>query len=282
MSHFDDLAMEAALLELGFKNMLVAQGKANPERTGLHASSLLQSEGEWCTRREVLHNLFPERALQGEGWMFWDWRRKAIFENGWSLHRRWQLLLKEHADVVWSSESGPGIAYIPSSELERIGKEIDGKIYVPELDLTHYDEERNLYFSPDAILDFGAHRYVVEIKGIKQEEYLQLTDDLMTAITISDTIRKGRLQVQLYMHLLKLSRGVILVENKNNQDFKLWVVESEPSLITTQIERMYQVKRDTILSQRHGVNASFRKCQSSDDPAAQKCPMRAVCFGERE
>jgi len=251
------LQLEAELLTIHFQTVLVQWGSNTPSRTGLHASAVLVSDAEWCVREHVLHELYPEKAI-AEALHTWDWKRSAIFENGWRLHQRWQDMFKRFGNVVWNEDS---------AELE--------------LDLTHYDETRNIYFSPDAIIEFAGQRYVVEIKGIKQEAYQDLTDDLLHAIEVNETVAKARIQANLYMHLLRLKRAILLIENKNDQGFKVWVIEYDWELALEYSERMYAVKGNTINVRAHGLNKlAPRICQSRGDARAKSCPMREVCFSK--
>jgi hypothetical protein len=113
---------------------------------------------------------------------YWEWKQKAIFLHGWEIHRMLQLLFKNHLNVVYSLDLHGNLA--------------------PELDLTHYDPVRNVYFSPDAILEFFGLHHVTEIKGLKQESYRELTDSLTVAMRVNETVHKAFYQAQLYMHLL--------------------------------------------------------------------------------
>jgi hypothetical protein len=274
MSHFD---IEAELLMLGFQQMYVAWGKQAPPRAGLHASALLAKDAEWCLREHVLHELYPEQGESRE-WNAWDWRTSAIFENGWDLHRRWQRVFLKHGNVVYSPVSP---AFVQNN-LQHPMDFLEGRWCAAELDLTHYDETRHLYFSPDAIIEFGGVRYVVEIKGIKHEAYEMLTDDLEQACAANETVAKAREQVNLYLHLLMLERGIILVENKSTQDFRLWVVEYERERAWKYTNRLYEIQGRVMLVKAHGASKlPLRCCQTSNDARARQCPMRACCFAEK-
>lgn len=270
--------MEADLLTVDFRNMYVRWGSNTPARSGIHASAILVSDDQWCVREQTLHNLYPEQGEPRE-WHQWDWRTSAIFETGWRLHQRWQDVFAKYGNVVYSPVTLEQMETIPTSWLKRI----DGLVHAPELDLTHYDEERNLYFSPDAIIKFGGTAYVVEIKGVKQESYLELTDNLEQACSVCETVHKAREQVNLYMHLMELSRGIILVENKNTCHFRLWVVAYDRERAQKYVDRIYAVKGKTAVVKSHGMNAlPARICQSVSDRRAQTCPMRSVCFTQQE
>jgi len=281
-----NLELEAQLIKIDFQNMLVQWGSDTPLRTGLHASSVLVSDEEWCIREHVLMEFFSQQAVHPES-MPWDWRKQMIFENGWDLHRRWQRLFANEANVV-HSDQGEGIR--------------------PELDLTHYDETREVYFSPDAILEFGGQRYVVEIKGINHDEFagnpdlyeqefhngayryklhkearkgVKDCDFVEDAMKVSQTVHKAFYQAQLYMHLLELKKAILLIENKNNQEFKVWVIEYDRSKAVKYIQRIYDRKEAVILVRTHGLvklPARIPACQSRGDERARKCPMREICF----
>lgn len=266
-----NLELESELLTQDFRNMYVRWGNSTPARTGIHASAILEKEKNFCLRELVLLNLYGAQAEQGE-WQTWDWKRGSVFENGWEIHRKWQTMFRKFGNVVQTPAYG-GIAYanMPKEDFIEI---------LPELDLTHFDEERGLYFSPDAIIRFGGQQYIVEIKGIKQESYLELTDDLEQACVACETVHKAREQCNLYMHMLGLSRGIILVENKNTQDFRLWVVEYEPERAFPYIQRIYDVKGSTAIAKMPGGELPLRCCKSINDTRAKSCPMRKVCFAQ--
>jgi len=259
MSPTSKLQLEAELLTIHFQSLLVKWGATQPLRNGLHASSVLVSDQEWCVREHVLHEIYPDQAVQQQ-LQTWDWKRSAIFENGWRLHQRWQDMFKRFGNVVWNEDS---------AELE--------------LDLIHYDETRNIYFSPDVILEFAGQRYVVEIKGIKQEAYqeIMITGDLETAMDLNETVNKAFYQANLYMHLLGLKRAILLIENKNNQDFKVWVIEYDKELSVKYIQRIYTVKGNVVNVRTFGLEKLYpRICHSRGDQRAKSCPMRDVCFSK--
>ncbi len=285
----NDLRTAEFLIQSSLQELYLKWAATQPLRSGLHASSLLVSQNEWCTRRYVLAELHPEEVERPE-LHYWDWRMQSVFENGWDLHRRWQKLFKQFADtVVTFVEYGP-------ADIR----------YEPELDRTHHDETRNIYFSPDAIIDYAGVRYVVEIKGINHDEYTGHPElyerefhngayryveaqearkgvkDCITieeAMEVSQTVHKAFYQAQLYMHLLELQYAIILVENKNTQEFKTWVIEYNSEMAIPYIQRAYDVKGRVALFRR-SRQLPERVCKSSDDRLAQKCPMRNCCFSK--
>ena len=247
-------SVEAQLLHIQFRNLFVQWGKSSPTRTSMHASAVLQSESEWCLREQVLLGLYPNKVEKPELHP-WHWKQQAIFLNGWSLHERWQKLFLQHGWAVVT----------------------DG---IPELDKTHYDEVRNIHFSPDAILEWGKSWYIVEIKGIKHESYESLTDDFQQACEACETVAKARVQANLYMHLTSITQAIILVENKNTQDFRLYLMEYDRELVKPYLDRIYDVKKWTTLSKQDESRVPARRCASASESRAVRCPLRRVCFGE--
>lgn len=233
-----DFSFEAELLRVHINSMLVKWGSSKPPRGGLHASSVLAPDAEWCARRHVLNYVYPERAEQPEA-KPWDAHQNAVFANGWEVHTWWQNVFSVSSDCL-------------------------------ETEKPHYDEVRQLWFTPDALLKFAGEVYVVEIKGYKQEFYEKMGEEPPEA---------AMLQCNLYLHLLGLKYGIVLVENKNTQDYRLWVIEHNPELAQLYTHRMYDVKGATIMVKKHG-NSKLpnRVCSSPQDRLAQKCPMKNLCF----
>src|SRR5262249_45094539 len=131
----------------------------------------------WCVRQHVLAAVAGEKREAP----ILGWRTNAIFLHGWRIHERWQDLFQHSGLVVMSGDQA-------------------------ELDLTHYDEDRGIYFSPDAIIEFGGIRYVVEIKGINHDNFVLLSDDLQESMRVNNSIRTAVPQANLYMHLLELQK----------------------------------------------------------------------------
>lgn len=249
---------ELEMIKTTFQNLYLEKAKIKQERIGLHASSVLVNQNEWCLRKHALINAFPAE-VKPVPVQNWDWKREKIFTTGWDLHEQWQQMFSDFGDPVWNHE-------------------LSGW----ELDLTHYNEAYEVYFSPDAILQIGPHQYIVEIKGIKQEYFDKLTDDLEQACTVYELIKKARIQANIYMHLTGLEKAILLIENKNTQDFKVYLTQYDKALILPYHTRMLDVKAATVNAKRsHGLQVlTQRVCQSPEDRLARQCPIREYCFKE--
>jgi len=90
-----------------------------------------------------------------------------------------------------------------------------------DCDKTQYDEKTRISFSPDIICklpDLG--KYVIEIKSANKANY-------------SNFYIKGHKsaekQLNVYLHLTGIKRGIILVDNKDNQEFFVKIIEYDKS-----------------------------------------------------
>lgn len=228
----------AALFKHSLDEMFNAWEAAKPLRTGApHASAILQPDSEWCLRRQVLLALFPEEAEHPES-KPWDAHQNAVFLNGWLLHEKYQRLFQQFGNVM-------------------------------EVETAHYDEDRYLHFTPDAVIEWAGQQYVVEIKGYKASHFERLDETAAPPEAAS-------LQCNLYMHILGIARGLILVENKDSQDYKVWCIEHSAELARPYTDRMYQIKGKVITKV-----IPARACKSRTEHRAEKCPVRDFCFSAR-
>lgn len=163
-----------------------------------------------------------------------------IFLNGWVLHEKWQMLFGKYTDVIAIEE-------------------------------TIWDDVFKIAFTPDAHIKFRGEEFIVEIKGWKQEEYDKLDED-------GPCPESPMKQALLYCYLTGVKYAIVLVENKNSQAFKLWVIKYDPSIISDVIERLDNLK---LYLDKWKVNNTFlpaRICESRSDERAKGCPMSSVCF----
>ncbi|HEY5003436.1 MAG TPA: hypothetical protein VII61_09810 [Ktedonobacteraceae bacterium] len=232
-----------------------------PARTGLHASSVLESDADFCTRQHVLAEQFPDERQQKEQY----WKVLAMFANGWSIHKKWQEDLLYPTGMVVLSEVEAHDMWNPVLEAE--------------LDRTHIHQETGIQFSPDAIIDFAGQRMVVEIKGINHEDFQGCVDKpLSAAANHNKSIRSAIPQLNLYLHLLGLQKGIILAEDKNTQDFMIWIWTYDPEMSIKPLTRAIEVRTWIKLSDFNAGELPHRICSSINDSRAKRCPFRDACF----
>jgi hypothetical protein len=225
----------AQLFKLELDSMFNTWEASKPLRSGApHASAILAPESEWCLRRHVLTALYPE-LVERPDVKSWSAHTNAVFLNGWVLHEKWQKLFSEHGQVV-------------------------------EVETSHFDETRYLHFTPDAIITFAGQPYVVEIKGYKSSTFEKLNE-------AGEPPTAAHHQCNLYCHMLEIGRGLVLVENKDTQDYKVWAVQCDAELARPYLDRMYQVKGAVATK-----STPARVCVSCTEHRAEKCPVRKLCF----
>lgn len=225
----------AALFKLELDAMLLAWEASKPLRTGApHASTILTPESEWCVRRQVLLAREAEQA-QRPPQKPWTAHQNAVFLNGWHLHEKYQRLFQQFG-------------------------------VVREVEVSHFDEEHFLHFTPDAIIEFCGQSFVVEIKGYHTEYFASLDES-------GNPPQAAWHQCNLYCHLLNIEQGLVLVEDKNTQQVKIWAIRHDATLARVYTDRCAAVK-SAVMS---GVLPA-RACASCADRLAEKCPVRTACF----
>lgn len=210
------------------------------ERYGLHASAILAPESEFCYREQVLSLFYKQ--IQGENIPI---GLKRIFEEGKSIGTKWQRLF------------------------------IRGGIAVKEdLDVSRFVKKYDLSYTPDGIISIYGKRIITEMKS--QNTFL---------FKKNKGHPSGVKQLKFYMYMENTygdgaDAGFVLVEDKNDQNFKVLLVEEvDPAELEPYIERleMIQEYKGIFLEERKMV-PRHKSCTSSSCKMAQKCNMRDACW----
>lgn len=130
--------------EAEFVRQVMTRGAETQERIGLHASSFIKGDKEWCLRQQVLALVY--RQLQGEQLSV---GLKRIFEEGNAIHEKWQRLLLR-----------AGYA------------EVNG------LDVTQFNKKFRINFTPDIICnipEFYDGDMVGELKSVNTYQFQKMT-----------------------------------------------------------------------------------------------------------
>ena len=126
-----------------------------------------------------------------------------------------------------------------------------------------YSEEYDLYFTPDAVIAHNNRMYVVEIKSMNTSSYSRLTGPPRFAVE----------QCMLYMHLLGLGYGIILVEDKDKQQYTPWVVDYNLDYVIPYLHRIKE-----LMAAKNASSLPPRICKSNKAKRALDCPVREICF----
>jgi len=138
---------------------------------------------------------------------------------------------------------------------------------------THESKFWNFYFTPDAIIIVMNKRVVVEIKSHSMIGFDKLVSPPIEAVR----------QAQVYMHFTGIPWGMILVENKNNQEYKVWMLEYDFEVVRPFLERLLYLKKLILvfeqtsrLPRRHDA-CEFEGVKGS---RAKYCEMHEICFSD--
>lgn len=236
--------------ETKFVKQVMTRGLESQERVGLHASAMLVGDKEFCLRAQVLSLIYKQS--QGEQVPVSLMR---IFEQGNAIHEKWQRLF---------IRGGYGKA--------------------KHMDFTRMDDDYKLSYTPDIdclIPEFFEGRMIGEIKSVNTFQFQRMTKH-----------PSAWKQCQWYMHLCikKLkeqgkwngkdyTKGFVLNEDKNTQEFKLEVYNYDPTLIEPFASRadsiMYHY--DKVFEERKMVKRP-KDATSSDCKRCAQCFMRDVCW----
>lgn len=234
--------------ELKFLKSVMTRGAETQERKGLHASAIIVSDDKFCYRQQVLSLFYKQ--LQGEQTKV---GLKRIFAEGDAIHEKWQRLF------------------------------IRGGLCKPlDCDYSRFDDDYDLSYTPDiicaipedykleSVYDDNVKKipYVIEIKSVntftfKKQKYHA----------------SGRKQCQLYMYLTGIHNGIVLCDDKNTQEFKVYKYEYNPSEVAPYIRRleMVQEHKDS-LKNKNKLVKRHKQCTCYGSKKVQECPMRDVCF----
>ncbi len=236
--------------ETKFVKQVMTRGLESQERVGLHASAMLVGDKDFCLRAQVLSLIYKQ--LQGEQVPVSLMR---IFEQGNAIHEKWQRLL---------IRAGYGKA--------------------EHMDFTRFDEDYMLSYTPDVdclIPEFFEGRMIGEIKSVNTYQCQKMIKH-----------PSAWKQCQWYMHLCikklkKLgkwngkdyTKGFVLSEDKNTQDYKLEVYDYDPTLVEPFAGRadsiMYHYDK---VFEEHKMVARPKDAIAPDCKRCKDCFMREACW----
>ena len=236
--------------ETKFVKQVMTRGLESQERVGLHASAMLVGDKDFCLRAQVLSLIYKQ--LQGGQIQV---GLKRIFEEGNAIHEKWQRLF---------IRAGYGTA--------------------TDMDFTRICDEYILSYTPDIdckIEEFFDGRMIGEIKSVNTFQFQRMTKH-----------PSAWKQCQWYMHLCikKLkeqgkwngkdyTKGFVLNEDKNTQDFKIEIYDYDPHLIAPYADRaesiMYHYNR---VFDEHKMVARPKDATNPTCKRCKECFMRDACW----
>lgn len=236
--------------ELKFLKSVMTRGAETTERKGLHASAVIVSDDKFCIRQQVLSLFYKQ--LQGEQVSV---GLRRIFSEGDAIHEKWQRLFIRG-----------GLCKPLDCDYSRFADEFDLS-YTPDI-ICEIPEDYKL----ESVYDDSVEKipYIVEIKSVntftfKKQKYHA----------------SGRKQCQLYMYLTGIHHGIVLCDDKNTQEFKVYHYEYNPSEIAQYIGRLERIQESkTKLLEQNKLVKRHKKCTGYNCKMAEECNMKDICYGK--
>ena len=236
--------------ETAFVKQVMTRGLESTERVGLHASAIIVSDKKWCLRQQVLSLMYKQ--LQGEQVSV---GLRRVFEEGNAIHEKWQRLFVR---AGYSS--------------------------VDDLDVTKFNKQWRVSYTPDIeclIPQYFDGKMIGELKSVNTFQFKKMNKHPSA----------GK-QLQWYMALsiarekqagtwngIDYTKGFVLNEDKNTQEFKLEVYEYEPDRVEPFIQRCKDIKDGYKRVHSAGkMVARPEDAKSSDCKRCHDCPMRDACW----
>ena len=236
--------------ETKFVNQVMTRGLGSQERIGLHASAMIVGDNSFCIRQQVLSLIYKQ--LQGEQLSV---GLKRIYEEGNAIHEKWQRLLIR-------------AGYAKANTLDR----------------TRFDDEYILSFTPDIVCripEFYDGAMVGEIKSVNTYQFKNMTShpsahkqlEFYMMELIKQAKLKGKWNGKDYL------KGFVLCDDKNTQDFKLFIYDYDPEFVAPYIDRCEEVRHyyDIAISE-NKLPSKRSDCKSYDCKMADTCPMKDACW----
>lgn len=165
---------------------------------------------------------------------------KRVFEEGNFIGEKWQRLFIRGG----------------------IGKKED-------MDISRFIKKYDLSYTPDARIQLFKLPFVVETKS--QNTFLWKKQKSHPS---------GVKQLKFYMYLEKIDQGFVLVEDKNDQNFKILLVDDlDVAELEPYIERLEMIQRyKGILKEEKKMVDRHPSCSSATCKMAAGCNMRDACW----
>ena len=137
---------------------------------------------------------------------------------------------------------------------------------VNDMDCSRFVSKYDLSYTPDAIITIGKTKYIVEVKS--QNTFL---------FKKTDSHASGEKQCLFYQHLEGIHNGFVLVEDKNDQNFRIIMVKYEPTKLEEYIERLEKIQmyKKRLLTEGKMVKGI---CDNVNCKRAENCNMKDACF----
>lgn len=243
-------------IEAEFVQQVATRGQETQERVGLHASAMLVGDKQFCLRQQVLSLMYKQ--LQGEQV---NPDLKRVFEEGNAIHEKWQRLFLRA-----------------------------GYSDINDLDVTRFWNKYRLSYTPDIICtipDFFEGRMVGEIKSVNTFQFQKMIRHpsawkqcmWYSFLCMQDEIKKGT------WNGIDYTKGFVLSEDKNTQQFKIEVYRINPddNEIQPYLQRCINIKQAYNNVYKNGKMVKRPSdAKSIDCKRCHQCMMKEACWSGKK
>ena len=88
----------------------------------------------------------------------------------------------------------------------------------------------------------------------------------------------GRKQMQFYMYLTGIHKGFVLCEDKNTQEFKIFLENYDPEIVKPFVERCKEIKYRKQRALNGFMVKRCKGCNKYTCKTAESCAMKDACY----
>lgn len=137
-----------------------------------------------------------------------------------------------------------------------------------------YDAEFDLYMTPDIKCIIDNRMYVGEIKSCNMFAY--------NSFVKKRKHKSGNIQLQFYMHFFGIPNGFVIVENKNTQEFDIFVEKYDYKIVEKYIDRLYKINKAKKKFEKTGkLPKKSKGCDTYNSKRCSNCGMREACWKKK-
>jgi hypothetical protein len=153
-----------------------------------------------------------------------------------SLHKPEEYLLKAYFEGDNGAEASPRVLRIfdnGKATHERLQKYLKEAGVLLQAEVPVINAEYEIRGSADGIVEIGGAKGVLEIKSINSQGFYGLFEPKAEHL----------MQINVYMFCSGIPRGVLLYENKNDQEIKEFLLKQDSGVLEPVLEKIRRVQK---------------------------------------
>jgi len=145
--------------------------------------------------------------------------------------------------------------------------------FYKDFDMAYYIEKQfysnflKMTATPDGIIKFMHNTVVVEIKSMDHFPFCKLKEPPLNAYW----------QALIYMYIVGIPQAIIVIENKNNQELKIFKINFDAEKALKLIKRRVAILK---CLEKNMIPLSKRICKKFNE--RKRCKFKDICFDKRK